>query len=251
MSLFERLAAKAVQKAVSETKIPPKIARHMPIARRILSGDIDGAIDQAVSERFGLARTGGPMGEGWARVGGPSRLLGGITPKRVKQIYQQMAGIEYAKKNLWVLRITDLRPQRGDEFSSINLFAVDVAHSQYAINSNDTRLGSGHFNVPDNGAPVEVRVTSLDDSYGSVKRWFRDRHLRVCRPDGTHGLPINYLMLCEIVHAVIDEVEDKSDAYADRIICRAGSIETDLSRSEDALQQLQFSLVEHDSFLPT
>lgn len=252
MGIFDNLAWQLSQKAAQKTRIPAKYAKNLPYVKRILNGDIQGGIGQAINERFGLATPLTGFGEDWGTIDQASPLLGGINLTRAREIFEECRATDYAKKNLWALSIYDLK--QDDKLNAsgarINLFATDVSHGQYTLTGNSTRIGSGHFDVPENGQAVEIRITTMDDTTGTVKRWFKDRYLRAAHPDGTHGIPFEYLMVCEIVHAYIDDAEQQSDAYIDRVLCRVNAIETDLSRREDAMQELQITLSEHDSFIP-
>lgn len=246
-SIVERATNAAVQVGLDKlkSKIPASARKHLPLARKLLSGDIMGAVDGAldnVFEKFGIRGTLLPGGAG----AGATPLLGGITMQKAKEIFEQSIGTDYAKKNLWCLRVRNLQ---GGETLDINLFATDVSYSGFTVVGDAVHVGSGSFDVVTNSERREMRVVTMDDSAGSVKRWFADRHDRMCHADGTFGLPIEYLFRVDVLHAFInEEVDGAPQAWVDTYIMRPGNLDLDLSRREDGLQELSMTLVQWDTF---
>lgn len=252
MSIFDRVAQAVTQKAVQkiQTKIPKKIQQHLPLARKLLYGGPEAFVNAGLDlllERFGV------LGGAGSRIPGtspslraPTPLLGGITLKQAREIFEQSAAIDFAKKNLWCIRVTNLNGGMDFEF---NFFATDVSYTPFTIAGEAVHVGSGSFDTVTNAERVEMRVTTLDDAYGSVKRWFYDRKARMTLRDGTVGLPVDYLFRVEVMHAFpTEQAYGSNEAFWDTYIMRPGGIEIDLSRRDDGLQELQLSFVQFDTF---
>lgn len=242
--IVERLANAVTQKAVSTATaaIPSSVQKHLPLARKLVSGDVDGLINSgldALFERFGITGTNG--------LYGTTPLLGGLTLAEVRKQFEQCIAIEHAKANLFCLKISNLSGSLVAQ--DFNLFALDVSYSGANVAGNAVEIGCGSFDLVTNSNRHEMRVTTLDDSYGSLKRWFKDRHNRMCHKDGTFGLPPEYLFRVRVMHAFFsDEIQGASAAYSDTYLMRPGSIDYELSRREDQLQELQMTFVQWDTF---
>lgn len=252
MSIFDRVADAVTQKSIANAKAntPKKVQKHIPLARKLLFQGVDGFVNAGLDnllEKFGVIGGAGSRLPGQAAaLREPTALLGGITLKEARQIFEQHAAIDFAKKNLWCLRITNLSGDAGVDF---NLFATDVNYTAFTVTGDAIHVGTGSFDVVTNSERIEMRVTTLDDATGSVKKWFHDRHDRMCFPDGTLGLPGDYLFRVEVMHAFIhEEAYGADEAFWDTYIMRAGSIDADKSRRDDAMEELQMSFVEFDTF---
>ncbi len=108
------------------------------------------------------------------------------------------------------------------------------------------RIGSAFYDKVDGTERIEMRVTTYDDADGTIKRWFEDLRYKVAHPDGTFGLPIEYLVRFTITHASI--MEGVGSAYTNTYVMRPGSIETDLSRRDHAMAEIPMTFVQFDPF---
>ena len=243
-SIYDRASAGATSKAAESIrrKIPSKVKDNLPLARKLAQGDANPLLD-AVFERFGINGTRG----GGGGLVGPSKLLGGLTLSKVREMYDRAAGTDWAKKNLWFIRVTNIK---GDMYGlDVNLFATDLSYSPITITGEAVHIGSGSFDTVSNSERVELRVTTLDDTMGSVKAWFYDRHDAMCHRDGTFGLPVDYLFKVEVMQAFIDpSIPGADQAHVDSWIMRPGSIEIELSRRDDALSEVSMTFVQFDTF---
>lgn len=246
-SIFERVTNAVTQKALerANAKIPASARKHIPLARKLISGGLSGAIDSGLDllfEKIGLRGTMMP-GEG---LDSPSQLMGGLTMAEARQLFEQHSSNDFAKKNLWCLRVRNIQ---GGEALDINMFAVDVSYPGFSVQGDAIQVGSGSFDNVTNSERREMRITTLDDSYGSVKKWFKERHSQMCHADGTFGLPIEYVFRVDVLHAFISEQSDGAvDGWVDSFVMRPGMLDFDLSRREDALQELQMTFVQWDTF---
>lgn len=176
---------------------------------------------------------------------GHRALIGGISRQAAREIFEKAAKIDYAKKNLWHINVANLRSGQAPD---VNFYATDVSYADTQVQGAPVPLGSGHMDTVETISPVELRITSMDDVGGSIKTWFNTLRLSMARPDGTFGLPLDYLVRITIHHAFIEDADNSERAYVDSFIMRPGGIEKELSRREDGLQELQLSFVQFDSF---
>jgi len=244
--IWERAAWQVAQKAAQSVKIPAKIAQKLPLAKKILGGDFAGAIEGFVGEKLGLPFFGGniygpPLGE--------TPLLGGLSPQEVLDIYQEVSTIAYSRKNLFFINITDLKADLGKPLANLNMLTTSVSYAGLTISGDNQRIGGGSMHLPANREVPEIRITVYDDQEGSIKRWFYTRADIMINPDGTHGLPIDYLMKMQIVHGFVnDMVTGSENAWVDTFVVKPTSLEVDKSRQEDGLDELQITLTAFDTF---
>jgi len=170
-------------------------------------------------------------------------LFGGITPKRAKEIYDAAQAEPRAKKNLFLLQVTS--ELRGYE-AKFNLFATEVDYAPYTVTGEKRHVGLASVDAVTAHEPVELRITTLDDVDGTLKRWFAAHSRLVGDRDGTVGVPADYAVRFHILHSRI--VRD-TDSYIDAGLFRPASIELSLSRREDAMQELQMTFTQLDSFM--
>lgn len=137
----------------------------------------------------------------------------------------------------------------GIAAASFDMLAMDVSYGTSLI-SDHVQLGSSFIDRPTGRNPTELQITTMDDEAGTLKRWFEGKVEQVAHTDGTMGLPAEYLVTMEIVHAVpSDQVGGWEAAYSKTVRLRAESLQVDLSRREQALMEHQFLFKAFDSFM--
>ena len=57
-------------------------------------------------------------------------------------------------------------------------------------------------------------------------------------------------MLVEVQHCVVSGGSGGDKAYVSRRVCRVGRMDHNLDRRDDAMEEVNFTLVQHDSFIP-
>lgn len=173
-------------------------------------------------------------------------VFGGISPNKAKQMIEEMQGLDYAKKNLFLLEVSS--PLTGGVVdNAFNLFCTEASYSAQTITGEKRRVGGAHIDAVNSSDPVEMRLTTLDDKAGSIKRWFSSHSAATVHRDGTVGVPADYFIKIKIVHAFITQ-ETNYNGYEDVGLYRAGSIETNLSRREDGLEEITMSFVQLDTY---
>ena len=219
------------------------------IGGALMNGDLLGAAGGLLNTGIlngVLGKLAGPLKQAryWAT---PTPLFGGISPAMAKAMHQESTGIEYAKKNLFIIEVSSLI---GGDFSSrFNMLASSVDYSPTTITGNKIKIGGATTDSVQSSEPTELTITTLDDSNGSIKAWFNDHAHAVVSSDGTVGLPAFYAIKIKIVHAVIESSLFSLGAYEDIGLYRPAGLSLSLSRSEDALQEITMTFSQLDTFM--
>lgn len=187
----------------------------------------------------------------------PTPLLGGLTPKAAMEQMRQLREARLARKNLWYVRVTDPNPPEEDYFRRegvlatpmFDLFALDVSYGPSTLTGEKVAIGSAVLDKLTGSEAVEMTVTTMDDDRGTLKRWFEAKANQAARPDGTFGLPGEYCVNIEVVHAVPSpDVPVDRTPYKSHLRMRPQSIQYDLSRRDQAMQELQMAFSQFDTF---
>lgn len=177
--------------------------------------------------------------------GSATPLFGGITPTEARRIYEEMRGQSLAKKNLWLLEVSS--PLQGDQ-ARFNLFATDVEYAPFIVTGEKRRIGGALTDAVQGGEAVELRLTTMDDQAGTLKRWFAAHYGAVSAQDGTVGVPASYAIKIKLVHAFITAESNRS-GYQDIGLYRPANLDVSLSRREDGLEELQMTFSQLDTFM--
>lgn len=181
-------------------------------------------------------------------------LLGGVTLNAARDIYGQMRDAQLARKNLFFVRVVDHNPPPIDYLTGIsatslfNLFAVDVTYAPSSLTGEKIQLGSAAMDRLTGREAVDLSITTMDDSRGSLKRWFDAKVEQAAPADGTFGLPSEYWLDIECYHATPTARED---AYKINLRMRAQNIQHDLSRRDQAMSELVMNFTQVDTFVRT
>lgn len=179
-------------------------------------------------------------------------LLGGMTLRQAREQYEQMRDAQLARKNLFFVRVVDYNPPpveygEGMFFSNLfNLFAVDVTYSPSTLTGEKIPLGSASLDRLTGRDAVELSITTMDDSRGSLKRWFDAKVEQAAHTDGTFGLPSDSWVDIECYHAT---PQARDDAYKVSWRMRPQNTQHDLSRRDQAMSEVVMSFTQSDSFL--
>lgn len=187
----------------------------------------------------------------------PLALLGGLTLERARQMQQAIRDARLTRKNLWFIRVTDPNPpkigyafQGGHVGGVIDLLAVEVSYSPFTMAGEKVNIGAAVLDKLTGTEAVELSLTTMDDEAGTIKRWFEGKCLQAANPNGTFGLPADYCVNIEVVHAVsAPDVPTRVDPYKSFMTMRPQALQLDMSRRESAMQELGLSFSEFDTFL--
>lgn len=178
----------------------------------------------------------------------PTPLFGGITPREALKIHNDMRSVQFSKKNLFLVEVSS--PLMGDWISSwFNMFATELDYAPMTISGDKKRVGSAVLDSIQSSEPVELRITTLDDKFGTIKRWYEQHHNATAAQDGTVGTPSQYAIRFKIVHSFITRSSAPYGAYESIGWFRPSSLEISLSRRDDALQEVQMTFSQIDTFV--
>ncbi|MGL4735679.1 MAG: hypothetical protein ACRCWB_11500 [Enterovibrio sp.] len=201
----------------------------------ILHGDYDAAMGQFLGHgrRF-------EHGRFWNTK---NPLYGGITPLAAKQLVAESLSVKRSKKNIYLIKVSS--GLMGDFSHEFNLFCVDVDHAPMTISGDSQRIGGAFINVPTSCEPDEIRITTLDDERGTIKRWFEQHAAAAVSRDGTVGLPATYAITFDVIHSFN---ADSGAAFNTKAIYRAASYDLSLSRRDCALEEISMTFTQLDTF---
>ncbi len=174
----------------------------------------------------------------------PTPLMGGLSPYEAKQIYQQTASTDYAKKNLFLIEVNSAL--YGDISDRFNLFSTDVEYAPSTITAEKRKIGGTTTDSVQSSEPVDLSITTLDDSEGFLRNWFNYHAQKTVHTDGTVGLPAEYAIRIKIVHNFL---KPNDYAYQDIGLFRPQNMNLSLSRHDDALQELTMQFSQLDTFM--
>jgi hypothetical protein len=175
-----------------------------------------------------------------------------MTLAQARETYEQLRDAQLARKNLFFIRVVDYNPppieySDGALFTSLfNLFAVDVSYSPSTVTSEKIQLGAAVMDRITGVDPVELSVTTMDDSRGSLKRWFDAKVDQAAHSDGTFGLPCESWVDIECYHAT---PQAREDAYKIAVRMRPQNVQHDLSRRDNALSEVTMTFTQADTFI--
>lgn len=178
--------------------------------------------------------------------GASTPLYGGISPGEAKRIYDEMRGQKLSKKNLWLIEVSSRLS--GDASQRFNMFATEIEYEPFNLTGEKRRVGGVMVDTIQGSEAVELRLTTLDDNAGTLKKWFAAHHGAASARDGTVGVPDAYAITFKIVHAFITRDSNRG-GYEDVGLFRTGNMAVSLSRREDGLQELQMTFSQLDTFM--
>lgn len=213
----------------------------------------------------------------------PSRATGGVAPMDAKKVYQETIETHFGHKNLFIVDIVSqfypwdaeegmesLRlfreaglhaPAESASYAKFNMFVLDASYGPKTIAAESHRVGSAVLDQPNGSEAVSLRLTTLDDERGSVKKWFKRLCDTVARKDGTFGTPAEYLVQIRVTHSFT--TDDASGywlgrdgqagakgakAWSSETWYRPVSIELDLSRRDESLEEVTLVFAEYDTY---
>lgn len=207
----------------------------------------------------------------------PNPLLGGYSRKETQKMAQLAMSKAYAKNNLFLVRLIDPNfPTRSKELKSFpsdfeadaqskfDLLAMSVSYNPVAITGDAVKLGMLQGDSIQQSERVEIRMTFLDFSNGTIKRYLIAKKNRMVNKDGTANTPSSYLILLTIHHldqtigttkigkktiGFFDEEKLLKGSQEQSYLVRVSSLDIDLNKREDSLQELQVTFTQIDQFM--
>ena len=181
----------------------------------------------------------------------PARLMGGVSPARAQQIYEEMMDVPLASKKLYLIEVTDLMPGGGGGNPRIfQMFTTSMTYSPVSIGNEKHMIGSAVVDRVSTTSQVDLSLTTMDDQKGTIKRWFEAKGGQVAHADGTVGVPYEYLVKIRILHSFFSDETSRGMGFENKYLMRPVSIEYSKSREDTGMEQLQMSFTQFDTFMP-
>ncbi len=175
-----------------------------------------------------------------------SRIGGGYDGIPEKSKYREFIALSRARKNHFIIQIES--NLTGDFSKKMNLFVTDIDLNPMNIPGEKRRVGGAFVDAPTGAESTDIRITTMDDDQGTIKKWFERHCAAVVASDGTFGVPANYAVRITVLHAVVDG-EDTTSAFKNSGLYRAMTYEVQLSRREQAMQEVNLTFTQLDSFM--
>lgn len=181
-------------------------------------------------------------------------LLGGITPFEARQILQDIQSTNYARKNLFYLELLDYFPgnggAQGQSSGLFNLFATSVSFEPSTVSGEAINIGSAQMDSVHGSERTDIHITTLDDAYGSIQRWYDTRFEALACNDGSVGLPADYLVQIRLLQAAVNDATMQRYGGLERIwVMRPAAISIELDRADQQMQQIQLTFTQFDTFM--
>lgn len=196
----------------------------------------------------------------------PTPLLGGITLRDARDALTKGSGAKYAHKNFFIIKASFAQqaravadggvsvPARASNVD-INFFATEVSYNPTTIGGEARQIGAAIMDGVSTNDRTDLRITTLDDQNGRLKKWFRRIADRAAQSnDGTFSVPAAYVVRFDITHAVVEGYDnypqdDGFEPYTDTFAMRPAGIEFDLSRRDVGMQEITMSWTQVDTFM--
>lgn len=193
-------------------------------------------------------------------------ILGGLTLDEAGALHREASEIDYAFKNLFYVSVASPVPigSLGLATGRFNFFCIGADYSPITLTGEKRQVGAAFVDALRAAEPIELRLTTLDNRNGMIKKWF-EALAALCAPvDGTVNPPGTYASKLSVRHSRLSEGSDiiglvealvgddaDADAYTSTALYRPGALENSLSRQDAAVEELSMTFVQLDTFMPT
>lgn len=238
-----------VSKIASGAKATPSIGA---IAASVAASVGNDAMVRASQNIFGVLNA----VEAELFVNRPIELLGGVSPAQARDLMSKVRALNPQRKNLWFVRVVDPKPPDlggglagVDPLGTLAILASDVSYSPGMVQGSKVNIGGAAMDSVNGIEATEVTITTLDDSVGTLKRWFLGKKAQMVNADGTFGLPADYCVQIEIVHgAPTEDAPQAEAAFRSHFRMRPSSMPIELSRRDHGHAEIQLGFSQFDSF---
>ena len=179
--------------------------------------------------------------------GKTSPLFGGVSLEEAKRVHDELVNAGHSRKNLFVLEVQSFA--EGDMSAIFNMFAVDVDYEPFNLAADKQRVGGAVVDIVTGQEAVEMRMTMFDNTAGDLRRFFARHHAAIAARDGTVGVPADYALRIKLLHGVVAGGKLLASAYADEGLFRLTTLSNSQSRREQALQEIQLTFSQLDTFM--
>lgn len=251
-TMATNMASNAITDRINE-KIPMKARRALGVASGalgdVLNGDWEGAGMRVLQS--GLLNDLFPgqssVASQYLFFATPTPVFGGISPTEAREIIRESVNTKYAKTNLFYISLeSPLTDETDDKF--FNMFATSVDLTPVSISAEKRRVGGAVIDSIQGNESVDLSITTLDDTAGTIKRWFSRHADAASASDGTVGVPASYAIKVRVLHAFLN-MESSLNAYENKGLFRPTNIELSLSRREHELAEVRMTFSQLDTFM--
>lgn len=197
------------------------------------SADVKHSLTEMISNAVGHS-VGGVVGDKWGAS------WGSVAQNAAKQ------AVNTAINSTPVLN--SLSDKGGGMTNVHNMLATNVSYTPFSIEADPYSIGSAIIDNPKSSAKAELSISSMDDEYGTIKRWFKNMASRVIHSDGTVGLTSEGLVKITLLHAFISDHTNQG-GFEESIVCRPVSLDYELDRRTDELQEFTMRFEQTDTFI--
>lgn len=230
-SIFERMAYQGIESITPKKGLSSKVLKYTSAARNLLSGNLSGAGNSLLDNKFGRSSMSSDGG---------NIILAGLSWARQIQMFEEASSVLRERTNLWHISID---PVGKIAAPRVNLLATEVSYNTVQLGYEPIKIGSGFTQAPTGADPVELRLVCYDVN-GEIKTWFDHLAILAAHPDGTFGVPSDYANTITVTHGAVEE----SRGYSKSWVLLPVSCEVSLSRSTDEFTALNLVFTQYDSF---
>lgn len=160
--------------------------------------------------------------------------------------YREFIAQQRARKNHFIVQVNNART--GDFSKKLNLFVTDIDLNPMNLSGEKQKVGGTFIDTPNGSESTEVRITTMDDKVGTIKAWYEGLCSLVVDKDGTVGVPADYGVTVTVLHAVVDG-EVVTNSFQNKGLYRASNYEVQLSRRDQAMQEVTLTFTQIDPFM--
>lgn len=180
-------------------------------------------------------------------------FAGGLSLKEMRQIIELADGKNLARSNFFLLEISE--PYASDatagtqpHLNKFNLFTQTLDLNPIEITADPIQIGSATLNSPTQSGLTEMNLTVLDDRYGTIKRWAKQKQAMAMPSDGT-VMPVVYRTFS--VRVIYGTNKAYEGFYNEKYVMELAGTQIQLSRTEQGLENIAIRLVQESTFMPT
>lgn len=101
--------------------------------------------------------------------------------------------VQTAFREVWQFRV-----EVDDAPGDWDLYCKEIVQTPIELEANTQRVGAHYLSYLSSAQPVSLSMTMRDNEDGRIYDWFSDWVDTVVYPDGTWGLPVDYLKTLKI-----------------------------------------------------
>ena len=174
--------------------------------------------------------------------------FGSLTLDSARTMFAESAMTQKAWKSLFHIRVDEQWP--GPESSgSFQMMALDASFAPWTMPGEAVQIGGANMDRLAATDRVELRLATLDDARGTLKRWFDFKCAQAAHPDGTFGVPADYLVTITLTHMDTEGTAPDELRFRRRWLMRPANVDHELSRRAQELEELQMTFVQFDTFV--